>query len=72
VRVEGWGPGVTNARLTWAGRLAGVALQPFVGVQNALDRTYVSTVVVNGGFGRVREPGAGRSWYAGLEVGVGR
>ena len=72
VRVEGWGPGVTNARATWSGRLAGVLVQPFVGVQNLLDRRYVSSVVVNGAFGRVREPGAGRNVYAGLEVGVGR
>lgn len=71
VRVEGWGPGVTNARATWSGTVGGVAVQPFAGVQNLLDRAYVSTVVVNGFGGRVREPGAGRSWYVGMEVGAG-
>lgn len=69
IRVEGWGAGITRARASWSGRVGAVALQPFVGVENLLDRAYVSTVVVNGFGGRVREPGAGRSWYLGMEVG---
>lgn len=69
VRVEGWGPGITRARASWATRLAGVAVQPFAGVENLFDRAYVSTVVVNGFGGRVREPGPGRNWYFGMEIG---
>jgi iron complex outermembrane receptor protein len=68
-RVEGWGPGITAARATWQVRLGGTALEPFAGVQNLFDRRYVSSVVVNGFGGRVREPAPGRSWYAGVEVG---
>lgn len=69
LRVEGWGPGITRARASWGGRVAGAAMQPFVGVENLFDRPYVSTVVVNGFGGRVREPGPGRSWYVGMEIG---
>ena len=69
VRVEGWGPGVTNARATWSVRAGRQLVQPFAGVTNLSDRRYVSSVVVNGAFGRVREPGPGRSWYLGAELG---
>lgn len=69
VRVEGWGPGITRARASWSGRLANVPVQPFAGVENLFDRAYVSTVVVNGFGGRVREPGPGRNWYFGMEIG---
>jgi iron complex outermembrane receptor protein len=69
LRVEGWGPGITRARASWSTRLAGVAVQPFAGVENLFDRAYVSTVVVNGFGGRVREPGPGRNWYFGMEIG---
>ncbi|HEX6631240.1 MAG TPA: TonB-dependent receptor [Gemmatimonadaceae bacterium] len=69
-RVEGWGAGITDARATWAARVGGTEVQPFAGVRNLFDRRYVSSVVVNGFGGRVREPGPGRSWYVGAEVGV--
>src|SRR5690606_34860707 len=68
VRVEGWGPGITRARASWSGRLANVSVQPFAGVENLFDRAYVSTVVVNGFGGRVREPGPGRNWYFGMVI----
>lgn len=71
VRVEGWGPGITNARATWSLRLGRQELQPFAGVTNLFDRRYVASVVVNGFGGRVREPGPGRGWYVGAEVGWG-
>ncbi len=69
VRVEGWGPGITRARASWATRLGGASVLPFAGVENLFDRDYVSTVVVNGFGGRVREPGPGRNWYVGMEIG---
>jgi iron complex outermembrane receptor protein len=69
-RVEGWGAGITDARTTWAMQLGRTAVQPFAGVRNLFDRRYVSSVVVNGFGGRVREPGPGRNWYVGAEVGV--
>ncbi len=69
LRVEGWGPGITRARASWATRVGGASLLPFAGVENLFDRAYVSTVVVNGFGGRVREPGPGRNWYVGMEIG---
>lgn len=69
VRVEGWGPGVTNARATWNVLAGRQIVQPFVGVTNLFDRRYVASIVVNGFGGRVREPGPGRSWYVGMELG---
>ena len=67
--VNGLGSGVTNARLTWEGRSGGAWLQPFVGVNNLWDRTYVSALTINGVSGRVFEPAPGRNWYVGGEIG---
>jgi iron complex outermembrane receptor protein len=76
LRVEGWGPGILNARVAWSPALGGstnaaarLRVEPFLGVQNALGRAYVSAVTVNGAFGRVREPGPRRAIYLGMEVG---
>ncbi|HEU4631863.1 MAG TPA: TonB-dependent receptor [Gemmatimonadaceae bacterium] len=69
-RVAGWGAGITDARATWSARVGRTEVQPFVGVRNLFDRRYVSSVVVNGFGGRVREPGPGRNWYLGAEIGV--
>ncbi len=70
VRVDGWGSGQLNARLGWAGDVAGWRLAPFVAVQNALDTDYVGAITLNGAAGRVFEPAPLRNWYAGLELGV--
>ncbi|HUH13665.1 MAG TPA: TonB-dependent receptor, partial [Longimicrobiales bacterium] len=47
----------------------GVALEPYAGVSNLLDRRYDASVVVNAFGGRYYEPGPGRSLYGGLRVG---
>jgi iron complex outermembrane receptor protein len=69
LRVEGWGPGVLNARVAWSGVVRQGRVEPFLGVQNALDHPYVASVTVNGAFGRVREPGPLRTFYLGMELG---
>jgi iron complex outermembrane receptor protein len=46
-----------------------MSLQPFVGINNLWDRNYVSSVTINGTFGRVFEPAPGRVVYVGMEVG---
>jgi iron complex outermembrane receptor protein len=73
LRVDGWGAGVTNARLSWraAGRGGRATFEPFAGASNLFGRRYVGAVTVNGAFGRVLEPAPGRSVYAGAEVGWG-
>ncbi len=50
--------------------LPGFDVQPFVSVQNVLDRRYVGSVVVNAAAGRYFEPAAGRSVRFGLNLGI--
>lgn len=42
-------------------------LRVFLRVDNALDRRYAGSVIVNESNGRYYEPGPGRSWWLGLE-----
>ena len=41
---------------------------PFVGINNLWNARYVGSVTINGAFGRVLEPAAGRNAYAGIEA----
>lgn len=68
IRVNGWGGGVTGVRLQWHGRAGGAGIAPYVAALNLFDRRYVGSVTTNGAGGRVFEPGAGRTIYAGLSV----
>ncbi len=67
--INGVGLGVTNLRLSWGGRSGGAWLQPFLGINNLWNRTYVSALTVNGVGGRVFETAPGRNWYLGGEIG---
>jgi len=65
------GYGIVNLRL--GGRVMVHALgriEPVIGVQNLLDRTYVGSVSVNAApaFGRYYEPAPGRTLFAGLTL----
>ena len=71
-RVPGWGRGQLNVRGAWRGTVGGMAVEPFVGVQNALEARYIGAVTLNGAFGRVLEPAPGRNWYLGAELGAAR
>jgi iron complex outermembrane receptor protein len=46
-------------------------VRPFAGVQNALDRAYVGSVVINAAGGRYYEPAPGRNVYLGLALSGG-
>lgn len=70
VRVAGWW--VTDLRLGWAGRVGGLALDPFLAVANLFDRRYVGSVVINASSGRYYEPAPRRNIYLGVSVGPGR
>jgi iron complex outermembrane receptor protein len=72
IEVEGWGAGVTTFRGSWNVDAGAAYLLPFFGVNNLFDRSYVSSVTVNGFGGRVFEPGPGRNAYLGLEIGYSR
>src|SRR5690625_1716472 len=45
-----------------------VKVMPFISVRNILDERYNTSVAINNGFGRVYEPGSGRSLQAGVRV----
>jgi iron complex outermembrane receptor protein len=68
IAIDGWGAGVTGARLTWQGDVAGLSWQPFVAAINLFDRRYVGSVTSNGAGGRVFEPAAGRTIYVGAAL----
>jgi iron complex outermembrane receptor protein len=72
LEAEGWGSGITTFRGSWNVRSGRLHLLPFLGVNNLFNRSYVSSVTVNGFGGRVFEPAPGRNAYVGLEIGYAR
>jgi iron complex outermembrane receptor protein len=62
----------TNVRAGWEGKGGGMRLAPFIGVNNAFNHKYVSSVVINAARDRFYEPAPGRNVYLGLSVGAGR
>lgn len=65
--VAGWGIGITGVRVRWIGG-GRRQFAPFVAVQNLFDRQVIGSVTVNGSFGRVFEPAAGRLVSGGATV----
>jgi len=70
VRTSPWW--TTNIRVGWEGKTGGMSLAPFVGINNAFNHLYVSSVVINAARDRFYEPAPGRNVYVGLSVGAGR
>jgi len=64
-----WG---TDVRVGWEGKAGGMRLAPFLGVNNAFNHLYVSSVVINAARDRFYEPAPGRNVYVGLSVRAGR
>ena len=62
----------TNVRLGWEGKAGQVRVGPFIGINNAFNHLYVSSVVINAARDRFYEPAPGRNAYVGLTVGAGR
>jgi iron complex outermembrane recepter protein len=62
----------TNVRAGWDGKAGSMRLAPFIGVNNAFNHQYVSSVVINAARGRFYEPAPGRNVYLGLSIGAGR
>lgn len=62
----------TNLRAGWDGTAGSTRLSPFIGINNAFNHLYVSSVVINAARGRFYEPAPGRNVYLGLSVGAGR
>jgi iron complex outermembrane recepter protein len=62
----------TNVRAGWDGKAGSTRLSPFIGINNALNHQYVSSVVINAARGRYYEPAPGRNVYFGISIGAGR
>jgi iron complex outermembrane receptor protein len=62
---------LVGLRVDGAARVLGIALEPYVGIDNVFDRRHVAAVTVNAFGGRFYEPGPGRSWYGGVRVSDG-
>ncbi|WP_331129397.1 TonB-dependent receptor [Longimicrobium sp.] len=63
---------LVDLRGGWEGaRIGGLALSPFAGVMNLLDRAYNTSVTVNAFGRRYYEPGPGRTVYAGVRLSLG-
>ncbi len=62
----------TNVRAGWDGEAGNMRLAPFIGVNNAFNHQYVSSVVINAARVRFYEPAPGRNVYLGMSIGVGR
>lgn len=69
IEIAGWGAGVSGVRIARTVATGGGTARLFVAVQNLWARRYVGSVTVNGGFGRVAEPAAGRVVSAGVVLG---
>jgi iron complex outermembrane receptor protein len=62
----------TNVRAGWDGNAGSMRLAPFIGLNNAFNHQYVSSVVINAARGRYYEPAPGRNVYLGISIGAGR
>jgi len=62
----------TNVRAGWDGSAGSMRLAPFIGINNAFNHQYVSSVVINAARGRYYEPAPGRNVYLGISIGAGR
>ena len=57
-----------DLRAGWSGRLPGLQVELFSGLNNLLDRRYNSSVVVNAFGGQFFEPAPGRNSYLGIRL----
>jgi iron complex outermembrane receptor protein len=62
---------VVDLRLATRLRLAGARWEPFLGINNALNEKYFSSVVINAAGARYFEPAPTRNIYAGVGVSIG-
>ncbi len=62
------GYAVVDLRFGYPLRLASTRLEPFIGVNNAFDTRYNSSVTINAFGGRFFEPAPGRNVYLGLRA----
>lgn len=61
------GYGLVNLEVARSWEQQRGSLRAFLRLDNAFDRAYVGSVIVNEGNGRFYEPGPGRTWLAGVQ-----
>ena len=61
------GYGLLNLEVAHRWQQSHGSLRAFLRLDNAFDRRYIGSVIVNEGNGRFHEPGPGRTWLAGLQ-----
>jgi iron complex outermembrane receptor protein len=62
------GYGVVDASVGYGFQGGALAGRAFLAVENAFDRRYAGSVIVNESNGRYYEPASGRTWLVGLEL----
>ncbi len=70
ITVPGWGWGVTSIRARWTWSAGRYRVEPFAGLSNVFNRSYVASVTINGAAGRVFEPSPGRTAFVGSSIGI--
>jgi iron complex outermembrane receptor protein len=56
-----------NIRTGYTLRLKGYNLEPFLGINNLANQSYIANVQLNASGGRYFESGAGRYWWGGVK-----
>jgi iron complex outermembrane receptor protein len=64
------GYGIANLRAGWAGQVGAWRLDSFARVDNAADKDYIGSVIVNQANRRYFEPAPGRYWTVGARAGM--
>lgn len=62
------GYGVAHLRAGWSGRLAAWQIETFARIDNATDKAYIGSVIVNQGLQRYYEPAPGRAYTLGARA----
>ncbi|MNJ71056.1 TonB dependent receptor [compost metagenome] len=62
------GYALANGYLRFEQKLRPWTFSQTLRVDNLFDRDYIGSVIIGESNGRFYEPGAGRSWYAGLNL----
>ena len=66
-----WSYTVLDLRFGWDGEWNGVAIQPFIGLDNLFDERYNASTIPNSFGNRFFEPAPGREVYVGFRIGGG-
>jgi iron complex outermembrane receptor protein len=66
-----WSYQIVDARVGWDGVWNGIAIQPFLSIENLLDQRYNSSTIPNAFGSRYYEPSPGREFLVGMTISAG-